>query len=125
MEYLLNIAFIDNDFSIVELMITEDISNALEIKKSDFENLIAQFEQFYARMSKQKGVSLENAYEILGVKKSDDFATIKKQYRKLVRQYHPDILMGQGKEQSIIDKATKKLQEINEAYELVKKNTVK
>lgn len=29
--------------------------------------------------------------------------------------------MGQGKEQSIIDQATAKLQEINEAYELVKK----
>jgi DnaJ like chaperone protein len=29
--------------------------------------------------------------------------------------------MGQGKEQSIIDAATTKLQEINEAYEMIKK----
>jgi DnaJ like chaperone protein len=38
-----------------------------------------------------------------------------------VRENHPDILMGQGKDQSIIDQATAKLQEINEAYELIKK----
>jgi len=125
MEYLLNIAFIDNDFSQAEFMITEDIANTLEIKKVDFKNFIAQFEQFYAKRSKQKGLSLEHAYELLGVKKSDDFATIKKEYRHLVRKYHPDILMGQGKEQSIIDAATKQLQEINEAYELIKKNVVK
>jgi len=125
MEYLLNIAFIDNDFSKTEFMITEDISNALEIKRADFEKLIAAFEQFYAQKSKQKGLSLEKAYDILGVRSSDDFAIVKKEYRKLVREYHPDILMGQGKEQSIIDAATKKLQEINEAYELVKQNTVK
>ncbi len=125
MEYLLNIAFIDSDFSKTEFMITEDIANALEIKRADFEKLIAAFEQFYAQKSKQKGLSLEKAYEVLGVKSSDDFAIVKKEYRKLVREYHPDILMGQGKEQSIIDAATKKLQEINEAYELVKQNTVK
>ena len=32
MEYLLNLAFIDNDFSKAEFMITEDISNNMEIK---------------------------------------------------------------------------------------------
>jgi len=122
MEYLLNLAFIDNDFSDAEFMITEDIANALEIKKSDFEGMIAKFKQFYAQKNQQKGLTLEKAYEVLGLKKGVDFATIKKEYRKLVRQNHPDILMGQGKEQSIIDQATKKLQEINEAYEIVKKD---
>ncbi|WP_024955671.1 DnaJ domain-containing protein [Sulfurospirillum arcachonense] len=122
MEYLLNLAFIDHDFSKAEFMITEDIANALEIKKSDFETLIAQFEQFYARVQTQKKLTLSKAYEILGVSEGSDFAIVKKEYRKLVREHHPDILMGQGKEQSIIDEATKKLQEINEAYELIKNN---
>lgn len=120
MEYLLNLAFIDNDFSKAEFMITEDIANALEIKKSDFENLISKFEQFYANKTAQTRLSKEKAYEILELNGNEDFAIVKKQYRKLVRQYHPDILMGQGKDQSIIDEATVKLQEINEAYELIK-----
>lgn len=121
MEYLLNLAFIDNDFSKAEFMITEDIANALEIKRDDFEQLIASFEHFYASKQNSKELSLQKAYEILGVNGSDDFATIKKAYRKLVKQNHPDIVTGSGADQSIIDQATQKLQEINEAYELVKK----
>ncbi|WP_458699490.1 TerB family tellurite resistance protein [Sulfurospirillum sp. 1307] len=125
MEYLLNLAFIDGEFSKEEFMITEDIANALEIRKSDFENLIKQFENFYANKAKQEGMSLKKAYETLGLDESVDFDTVKKTYRKLVRQNHPDILMGEGKDKSIIESATKKLQEINEAYEIIKKNSVK
>ncbi|MEA3499093.1 MAG: TerB family tellurite resistance protein [Campylobacterota bacterium] len=121
MEYLLNLAFIDNDFSKAEFMITEDIANNMEIKRVDFENIIAQFEQFYAQKQNSKELSLEKACEVLGVNISDDMSTIKKKYRALVKQNHPDIITGQGAEQSIIDEATAKLQEINEAYELLKK----
>ncbi|MEA3512104.1 MAG: TerB family tellurite resistance protein [Campylobacterota bacterium] len=121
MEYLLNIAFIDGDFSKAEFMITEDISNALEIKKSDFESLVAQFEQFYAQKKNDQTLSLEKAYQILGVSASDDMSTIKKKYRALVREHHPDIVTGQGASQSMVNEATTKLQEINEAYELLKK----
>jgi len=121
MEYLLNLAFIDGEFSQTEFMITEDIANAMEIKRGDFERLISQFEQFYTARHTQKKLTLQKAYEILGASSVDDFETIKKKYRTLVKEYHPDILMGQGKERSIIDQATAKLQEINEAYELVKK----
>jgi DnaJ like chaperone protein len=125
MEYLLNLAFIDNEFSKAEFMITEDIANALEIKRADFEKLIAQFEQFYAQREQQKKLTLARAYEVLGLTQGVSFDVVKKEYRRLVREYHPDILMGQGKEQSIIDAATAKLQEINEAYELIKKETIK
>lgn len=121
MEYLLNLAFIDNSFSQAEFMITEDISNALEIKRADFERLIASFEQFYAHKATQKQFGIKNAYEILGAEPSEDMESIKKKYRALVKEYHPDILMGQGKDKNIIDAATTKLQEINEAYEMIKK----
>lgn len=121
MEYLLNLAFIDANFSQTEFMITEDIAKALEIKRADFERLIASFEQFYANKSHQKALGIEQAYAILGASTNDDMESIKKKYRALVKEYHPDILMGQGKEQNIIDAATIKLQEINEAYEIIKK----
>ena len=121
MEYLLNLAFIDKDFSNTERMITEDISNALKIKIEDFNNLINTFETFYAQQASNKAITLEKAYEILESKSSDDIATLKKNYRTLVKKHHPDIISGQGATQNIIDEATKKLQEINEAYEIIKK----
>jgi len=121
MEYLLNLAFIDNDFSKAEFMITEDISNTLKIKRSDFENMIAQFEQFYAQKQNSQELSLDKSYAILGASKGEDMKIIKKKYRELVKKNHPDIITGQGASQSIIDEATAKLQEINEAYEIIKK----
>ena len=122
MEYLLNLAFIDKDFSSAEKMITEDISNALKIKIEDFNNLIKTFESFYAQQASNKAITLEKAYEILESESSDDAATLKKNYRTLVKKHHPDIISGQGATQNIIDEATRKLQEINEAYEIIKKD---
>lgn len=120
MEYLLNLAFIDGDFIDTEKMIVEDIANALEIKSTDLQQMVSQFEQFYAQHQNNKVNSLKNAYEILGANEADEFSVIKKKYRALVKENHPDIIMGQGGSQSIIDQATAKLQEINEAYELIK-----
>lgn len=121
LEYLLNLAFIDNDFSKTEFMITEDIANAMQIQKSDFETMISKFEQYYAAKENEKHLSLERAYQVLGVSANDEMGVIKKKYRQLVKENHPDIVTGQGASQSIIDEATKRLQEINEAYELIKK----
>ncbi len=121
MEYLLNLAFIDNDFSKAEFMIMEDIANTLKIKKFDFENLIATFEHFYAQKQNSKAFSIEKSCKILGVNITDDMKIIKQKYRDLVKKNHPDIITGQGASQSIIAEATEKLQEINEAYEIIKK----
>ncbi len=120
MEYLLNLAFIDDDFSNTELMITEDIANALGIKRADFENMINQFEIFYKNKAASQKTTIDDAYKILGANQDEDFASIKKKYRKLVRQYHPDIVTGQGADQTTIDQANTKIQEINEAYEIIK-----
>jgi len=51
MEYLMNLAFIDKEFSDTERMITEDISKSLKIKTQDFENLINTFKSFYANQA--------------------------------------------------------------------------
>jgi DnaJ like chaperone protein len=124
MEYLINLAFIDKDFSKTEFMITEDIANALKIKRADFEKIINAFEMFYKNQADNKAVTLDDAYKTLAVDSNDDMSTIKKKYRALVKKHHPDIVTGQGASQSIIEEATKKLQEVNEAYELIKKNRI-
>ncbi|MFK5880717.1 MAG: TerB family tellurite resistance protein [Sulfurospirillum sp.] len=122
LEYLLNLAYIDNEFTQEERMICEDIADALEIKKADFDALVIKFRNFYANQYNNQVNTLQNAYKVLGASKSDDMVTIKTKYKKLVRENHPDLLMGKGAGQSIIDKATIKLQEINEAYEIIKKS---
>lgn len=51
-------------------------------------------------------------YEVLGVEKNASEAEVKKAFRRLARQYHPDVNQG--------DKtAEEKFKEINEAYEIL------
>ena len=66
-------------------------------------------------------VNLDDAYELLGVEPNDDMQTIKKAYRKLIKEYHPDIIKSQGRDDEYIKEATQKTQEINQAYEMIKK----
>ena len=51
-------------------------------------------------------------YQILGVSKTADEKEIKKAYRKLARQYHPDVNPGDAA-------AEAKFKDINEAYEVL------
>jgi DnaJ like chaperone protein len=70
-------------------------------------------------------LSIEKAFEILETSKDASDKDIKLQYRLLVKKYHPDIVTGQGANQSTIKEATLKLQSINEAYDLIKKQRAK
>ena len=51
-------------------------------------------------------------YEVLGIEKSSDATNIKKAYRKLAMQYHPDKNQGD-------DAAEEKFKEASEAYEIL------
>ena len=65
----------------------------------------------------------KNPYDVLGLKEGAPFDEVKKRYRELVKKYHPDILMGRGESEEMIEKSTRKLQEINEAYETIKQKS--
>lgn len=52
----------------------------------------------------------KDLYKVLGVKKGDDDAAIKKQYRKLARELHPDKTKGDKK-------LEERFKEVSEAYE--------
>ncbi len=44
----------------------------------------------------QRGPTLEDACNVLGVKPTDDATTIKRAYRKLMSEHHPDKLVAKG-----------------------------
>lgn len=64
--------------------------------------------------------SLEQAYQVIGVDQSADKQAIKKAYRKLMAQHHPDKLVAKGMPEEMIKVATEKSQEIQAAYEMIK-----
>jgi len=56
--------------------------------------------------------NFKDYYKILGVSKGADIAEIKQTFRKLARQYHPDVNPGNKS-------AEEKFKDINEAYEVL------
>ena len=66
--------------------------------------------------------SLKDAYRLLGVNDSVSDAELKKSYRRLMSQHHPDKLVAKGLPEQMIQDATEKTQQIKAAYELVRKS---
>ncbi|MCI5968632.1 TerB family tellurite resistance protein [Helicobacter sp.] len=117
-EYMLSLAYADGELGENEREMILDVAAYLEIENADFNALYDAFEKFYANKMQQK--SLQESYAILGVNEGDSMEDIKSAYKKLVREYHPDILHHKGLDESIVEKYTQKLQEINVAYEAIK-----
>ena len=59
-------------------------------------------------------------YEILSVTKTADGEEIKRAYRRLVSQNHPDKLAARGLPDSMRELAEEKTRELNAAYDLIK-----
>ncbi|MGO3013564.1 MAG: co-chaperone DjlA [Hafnia alvei] len=70
---------------------------------------------------RQSGPTLADACKVLGVKPNDDATTIKRAYRKLMSEHHPDKLVAKGLPPEMMEMAKQKAQEIQAAYDLIKK----
>ncbi len=64
---------------------------------------------------------LADAYDVLGVSESADSKEVKRAYRKLMNEHHPDKLMAKGLPPEMMNVAKEKSQEIQSAYDLIKK----
>jgi DnaJ like chaperone protein len=64
--------------------------------------------------------SMQDAYRLLGVDESVSDVELKKTYRRLMSQHHPDKLVAKGLPEEMIRDATEKTQQIKAAYELIR-----
>lgn len=117
--FFLNLAYIDGEFNKSEQDVIRNIAYGFGIDKETLDEIIFKFDSFYGSRfgADRDEISQENdAFEVLGLSKNASLEEVKARYKELVRQYHPDILMGRGESKEVIERSTKKLQEINEAY---------
>lgn len=63
--------------------------------------------------------ALAEAYEVLGIGASASDAEVKKAYRRLMSENHPDKLVARGLPESMQELAKQKTQRIREAYEII------
>lgn len=90
----------------------------------DLFNFQQQYQQHYHRHSYQQSsprhsLKIEDAYALLGVNADAGDAEIKRAYRRLMSQHHPDKLVAKGLPEEMIKLATEKTQNIKAAYEKI------
>ena len=61
-------------------------------------------------------------YEILGCKQGDSLAVVKRRYRKLAMEYHPDRIQSKGMSPEFAAAAEEKFKEIQNARDIVEKD---
>ncbi len=65
--------------------------------------------------------SIDKHYAVLKCKPEDSIEEIKTKYRKLTMEYHPDRIQSKGLPEDFMKFSTQKFQEIQKAYETVKR----
>ena len=136
LEIQIQAAFADGSLHPNERDVLYVIAEELGISNAQFDQFLrmmqggAQFGGGYHQQSQggngggwqqaQRGPTLEDACNVLGVKPDDDATTIKRAYRKLMSEHHPDKLVAKGLPPEMMEMAKQKAQEIQKAYEMIK-----
>ncbi len=111
-----------------EHQVLYEIAEALGFPRRVFEQLLqmVQAQQHYAGAGAGGGAkpaaSMADAYAVLGINKTATDAEVKKAYRRLMNQHHPDKLVAKGLPEEMIEIAKTKTQEIRAAYDQVKQS---
>ncbi|MCP8689128.1 co-chaperone DjlA [Marinobacterium sedimentorum] len=128
-EIQLQAAMSDGSISPAELALVRQVCQQLMMTEREVAALIArmQAQQAYGEHSfggHQQGFAepqlLKDAYGVLGVSESASDSEVKKAYRRLMSQHHPDKLVAKGLPAEMMQLAKEKTQEIQAAYDRVK-----
>lgn len=101
------------------------ICEALDYPTKKFDRLIqmVQAQQHYAGGAAQAPkATLKDAYAVLGISRDATMDEVKRAYRRLTNQHHPDKLVAKGLPEEMLELAKEKTQEIRAAYEQIRKS---
>lgn len=128
MEIQLTTALADGELHSDEHKLLLKLAEQLGFKRRDFESLLARasaqndYSQYKSSNSADNSSHqiISASYKLLGVKEDCSDSELKKAYRRLMSQHHPDKLVSKGLPEEMMKIATEKTQEIKDAYERIK-----
>lgn len=98
------------------------IARGLGLSEADIQRIEAMLRGGGAQApGDASGPSLDDAYQVLGVEASASDSEIKRAYRRLMSQNHPDKLASKGLPENMREMAKERTSEISNAYERIKK----
>ena len=125
LEILISTAMADGELDKLEHEILLKICKQLSFSRITFEKLIHMMsaqQRYSAGGGNQPAYqNIADAYDMLGISQTATDGEVKKSYRKLMSQHHPDKLVSRGLPEEMIKIATEKTVEIKAAYEQIKK----
>lgn len=124
--FLISLALADTVIEPAEHAALVRIATLMGMGVAELEQLLsmAQAQEHFhgdSGFTAQPGTSLDDAYEALGVSRDVSDKDLKRAYRRLMSEHHPDKLIAKGVPETMIKLATERSQEIQAAYAMVKK----
>lgn len=137
LRFQLQAAYADGPPSSAQRQLLNQVRRALRIPEAEFDQL-EQLTRAERSQASEKGKTrgkkksqrsaqqpessvptLAQAYALLGVNPNDSDAVIKRAYRRLRSQHHPDKLVARGLPEEMLKLATEKTQQIRQAYDRI------
>lgn len=131
--FLASMALADGELSAPERGALHTIATLLNVPVAEVDRLVAMISaqaRFHTGGGQQRSYGyaggpaprdqLKDAYQALGVESSVTDAEIKKAYRKLMSENHPDKLIAKGVPDEMVKLATERSQEISTAYDVIR-----
>jgi DnaJ like chaperone protein len=127
---LLSLALADHALDDEERRTLQTIAGQLGVPHAELEQLIrmAQAQEHFhhnepgGSRTASPADQLTDAYAALGVSPQTAEPELKKAYRKLMSEHHPDKLIARGVPEDMVKLATARAQDIQKAYELIKRS---
>ena len=125
--FLISLALADQTIEPAEHAALERVATLMGLGVAQLEQLLRMAqaqEHFHGQggFAAQPGTSIDDAYTALGVGSQVNDKELKRAYRKLMSENHPDKLIAKGVPEDMVKLATERSQEIQAAYEMVRKH---
>ncbi len=121
--YLITMALADGRMHAAEEALLAELAAQLGYTPAEYRRLVDMVlnQSHFMGAQPDSASALDDAYKALGVTPEHSYQEIKRAYRKLMSQYHPDKLIGQGLPADMVAIATEKAKEIQNAHDVIKR----
>jgi DnaJ like chaperone protein len=109
---LMMVAMADGNLHPEEERVIREVNRHLGLSPHDYDAAKAMF---------NPTANLESAYQTLGLTSSATDSEVKAAYRRMAKEYHPDVVANKGMGEDFVKFALDKMQAVNQAYDQIKK----